>query len=63
MRRASSLIGCSARIRTGALLNRGVNGERSDEIAARFDRDVLAHRPRVVVIIAGVNDVYQGQGE
>jgi lysophospholipase L1-like esterase len=44
------------------VLNRGVNGERSDQIAARFDRDVLAHGPRVVVIIAGVNDVYQGLG-
>ena len=43
------------------ILNRGVNGERSDQIAARFDRDVLAHRPAAVVIIAGVNDVYQGR--
>jgi lysophospholipase L1-like esterase len=43
------------------VLNRGVNGERSDEIARRFDRDVLAAQPRVVVIIAGVNDVYQGR--
>ena len=50
------------------VLNRGVNGERSDQIAARFDRDVLAHRsagapsaPQVVIIIAGVNDVYQGR--
>jgi lysophospholipase L1-like esterase len=43
------------------VLNRGVNGERSDQIAARFDRDVLAHHPQVVVIIAGVNDVYQGR--
>ncbi|HET9369632.1 MAG TPA: GDSL-type esterase/lipase family protein [Vicinamibacterales bacterium] len=43
------------------VLNRGVNGERSDQIAARFDRDVLAHKPDVVVIIAGVNDVYQGR--
>jgi lysophospholipase L1-like esterase len=42
------------------VLNRGVNGERSDQIAARFERDVLAHHPRVVIIIAGVNDVYQG---
>lgn len=42
------------------LLNRGVNGERSDQIAARFDRDVLAHSPSVVIVIAGVNDVYQG---
>jgi lysophospholipase L1-like esterase len=43
------------------VLNRGVNGERSDEIAARFDRDVLAAHPRIVIIIAGVNDVYQGR--
>jgi lysophospholipase L1-like esterase len=43
------------------VLNRGVNGERSDQIAARFDRDVLAARPDAVVIIAGVNDVYQGR--
>lgn len=43
------------------VLNCGINGERSDEIATRFDRDVLAHRPDVVVIIAGVNDVYQGR--
>jgi acyl-CoA thioesterase-1 len=43
------------------VLNRGVNGERSDQIAARFDRDVLEAKPRAVVIIAGVNDVYQGR--
>src|SRR5262249_44314137 len=42
------------------VLNRGVNGERTDQIAARFDRDVLAASPQLVVIIAGVNDVYQG---
>lgn len=43
------------------VLNRGVNGERSDQIAARFDRDVLAAKPRIVIILAGVNDVYQGR--
>lgn len=43
------------------VLNRGVNGERSDQIRARFDRDVLSASPAVVVIIAGVNDVYQGR--
>lgn len=43
------------------VLNRGVNGERSDEIAARFDRDVLSHAPAAVVIIAGVNDIYAGR--
>ena len=42
------------------VLNRGVNGERTDQIARRFDRDVIAAAPLIVVIIAGVNDVYQG---
>ena len=45
------------------VLNRGVNGERTDEILARFDRDVRAARPRIVIVIAGVNDVYQGRAE
>ena len=43
------------------VLNRGVNGERSDQIAARFARDVLDDAPDLVVILAGVNDVYQGR--
>jgi lysophospholipase L1-like esterase len=43
------------------VLNRGVNGERSDEIRARFERDVVEARPAIVVLIAGVNDVYQGR--
>jgi lysophospholipase L1-like esterase len=43
------------------VLNRGVNGERSDQIGARFERDVLSAQPDAVVIIAGVNDVYQGR--
>lgn len=43
------------------VINQGVNAQRSDVIAARFDEDVLAQKPAVVVIIAGVNDVYQGR--
>jgi lysophospholipase L1-like esterase len=43
------------------VLNRGVNGERSDQIRRRFDRDVIEARPTAVVIIAGVNDIYQGR--
>ena len=38
-----------------------MNGERSDQIRARFERDVIAADPKAVVIIAGVNDVYQGR--
>jgi lysophospholipase L1-like esterase len=43
------------------VLNRGVNGERSDQIRARYHRDVADVRPDVVIIIAGVNDIYQGR--
>jgi lysophospholipase L1-like esterase len=43
------------------VLNRGVNGERSDEIRRRFARDAAQAHPSVVVIVAGVNDVYQGR--
>lgn len=43
------------------VLNRGVNGERSDQIRARFARDAAQPKPAVVVIVAGVNDVYQGR--
>jgi lysophospholipase L1-like esterase len=48
------------------VLNCGVNGERSDQIRARFERDVIGETKRgsgpfLVVIIAGVNDVYQGR--
>lgn len=43
------------------VVNQGVNGERSDQILARFDRDVISLNPAAVVIIAGVNDVYQGR--
>lgn len=43
------------------VINHGVNGERSDQIRGRFERDVVDHAPRAVVILAGVNDVYQGR--
>ena len=41
------------------VLNRGVPGERSDQILKRFERDVLPHRPDVLIVLAGVNDLYQ----
>ena len=43
------------------VVNQGVNGERSDQIRGRFERDVVDLAPKAVVIIAGVNDVYQGR--
>ncbi len=43
------------------VLNRGINGQRSDEIRARMERDAIRESPEAVVIIAGVNDIYQGK--
>jgi lysophospholipase L1-like esterase len=42
------------------VLNRGINGQRSDEILSRFERDVVSEKPNCVIILAGVNDVYEG---
>lgn len=39
--------------------NRGINGQRSDEVLSRFTRDALEEKPDYVIILAGVNDVYQ----
>jgi lysophospholipase L1-like esterase len=41
--------------------NLGVNGERTDQIRARWDRDVAPLGAAAVIIIAGVNDVYRGR--
>jgi lysophospholipase L1-like esterase len=42
-----------------SVLNRGINSQRSDEILARFQQDVLRIDSDYVIILAGVNDVYQ----
>jgi acyl-CoA thioesterase I len=38
-------------------LNAGVSGDRVGDLADRWDRDVAAHRPDVLTILVGVNDV------
>ncbi len=42
------------------VLNRGINGERTDHMVARFEKDVADERPNLVVVLGGINDVYQG---
>ena len=42
------------------VLNRGVRGRRSDQIFNRFKRGLASAHPDVVVVLAGVNDLYQG---
>jgi len=44
------------------VINQGINGQRSNEIASRFDKDVAAVHPDTVIVLAGVNDLFQGRG-
>ena len=43
------------------VLNRGTNGETSEEIRNRLPRDVLQVRPAYAIILAGVNDIFGDQ--
>ena len=43
------------------VMNRGISGQRSDEILARLPQELKRVKPDVVIILAGVNDVYQGR--
>ena len=42
------------------VINRGVNGQRSDQILKRLERELDLSKSEVVIILAGVNDLYQG---
>ena len=43
------------------VLNRGVNGEIEQQMAARFDRDVVPEHPDLVIWQVGTNSVIHGQ--
>ena len=43
------------------VINSGVNAERTDQILKRFESDVLVYHPQVLIVLAGVNDLYQGR--
>lgn len=42
------------------IVNAGISGHKSTDMAARFERDVLAAKPDLVTISVGVNDVWHG---
>ena len=41
-------------------LNKGVSAENTTQILSRFQKDVIELKPKVVVIMAGTNDLAQG---
>ena len=38
------------------VINKGINGDTTSGIAARFDHDVLSHSPDIVIYLTGAND-------
>lgn len=50
------------RLRPGwEVLNRGMRGQRTDQILLRFEYDAVETCPDVLILLAGTNDLYQGR--
>lgn len=46
----------------GSFVGRGISGQVTAQMLARFQADVIDLKPMVVVILAGTNDIAQNQG-
>lgn len=46
-----------------AVSNKGAGGEQTHEMLARFDRDVIAAKPRAVLIWGFINDIFRSEPE
>ena len=42
------------------IINRGISGDTTAGMLARFQNDVIAHQPTHVIIMGGTNDLWQG---
>lgn len=42
------------------VLNRGVNGNTTEDLLERLDKDVVKYKPRVLFIMAGTNNLWKG---
>ncbi|MEO3746397.1 SGNH/GDSL hydrolase family protein [Plantactinospora sp. B5E13] len=42
-----------------SVVNRGISGDRSRDLRARWDRDVVAARPALVSVLVGINDTWR----
>lgn len=43
-------------------INRGISGQTTPQMLVRFRADVIAHKPKVVVLLAGTNDIAGNTG-
>ena len=45
-----------------SILNRGISGQTSSQMLLRFGQDVIDLKPKMVVILAGINDIAENLG-
>jgi acyl-CoA thioesterase I len=45
------------------VINKGISGQKAEDLVARFDRDVVQLKPAVVTISIGINDVWHRLGK
>lgn len=43
-------------------VGRGISGQTTEQMLARFQQDVVELQPKIVVILAGINDIAQNNG-
>lgn len=43
-------------------INRGISGQTTPQMVLRFHQDVIALKPKVVIILAGINDIAENTG-
>ena len=48
--------------KTNDFIGRGISGQVTSQMLCRFQSDVIALRPKIVVIMAGTNDIAQNNG-
>lgn len=52
----------SAFFKSNSYIDRGISGQTTGQMLLRFRQDVIALNPKVVVILAGINDIAQNNG-
>ena len=52
----------SAFFQTNGYINRGISGQSTSQMLLRFRTDVINLKPRLVVILAGINDIAENAG-
>jgi len=59
----AGVISSDPRFKGLEILNRGISGDRSAELLARWDEDCVALKPEALSIMVGVNEVWRLRGE